>query len=217
MQAHTHCVVAFLSLNDFNELSSVIGGLKDAVNEELKVMEDSELRPYPIDTFKVDLRTRTSTTYEKRFLITRRQNGERNCKFKIKCAAVRFIQQLRHFRKGLPLKDIVMAQMEKEKLEHDMKKATVDMRKQITRRITSLFPNEKGQPSDRLPSGESIYFKVSSKLTSKSKFSNFVSEHTKLATAIERTLKILATHSATLNKMEKEVQGTLGQLKLEWD
>ncbi len=116
-------------------------GLKDAVNEELKQMEDSELRPYPIDCFRVEMRQRVVNDFESRFLMFRKTNGERNAKFKIKCAVVRFIQQLRNFRKGLPLKDIVMAQMEKEKLEHDMKRATVDMRKQITRRITSLFPN----------------------------------------------------------------------------
>lgn len=80
------------------------------MNEELKEMEDSELRPYPIDTYKIDVRmTKNASLFDNRFLLARKPNGERNAKFKVKCAVVRFIQQLRNFRKGLPLKDIVMA------------------------------------------------------------------------------------------------------------
>lgn len=129
VRALTPCLIAFLSLSDFNELNNQIMGLKDAVNEELKDMEVSDLRPYPIDTYKIDLKNKHTSLFENRFLVSTKQKGNRNLLFKVKCATVRFIQQLRNFRKGLPLKDLVMAQMEKEKLEDDMRKATVDMRK----------------------------------------------------------------------------------------
>lgn len=74
---------------------------------------------------------------------TSKGDGGRSVVFKFKNAVIRILEEKRDFNKKFSLKEKIIAQQEKEKLEAMLAQANIVNKKEINRSLSNAFPDYK--------------------------------------------------------------------------